>query len=76
MSYQTKVRANNMNKTAKLAFYTSRSRKGDTSILAEKTGYTPRFIDYVKKGERSVNTVLAKEMYYISRRRVKNSQLI
>lgn len=64
-----------LNKTAKLAFYTARERKGDTTRLAEATGFTTRFINYVKTGERSVNDTLANEMYNISRRRIKNSEL-
>ena len=73
MSNQTKVRANYMNKTAKLAFYTARKREGDTTRLAEETGYTTRFVNYVKRGERSVNDTLANAMYNIARRRAKNA---
>ena len=73
MSYQTNTRANYMNRTAKLAFYSARQRQGDTTRLAEETGYTSRFINYVKKGERSVNDTLANAMYNIARRRTKNN---
>ncbi len=75
MSYQTNVRANYMNRTAKLAFYQARSRKGDSTRLAEETGFTTRFVNYVKTGERSVNDTLANAMYNIARRRTKNSEL-
>jgi hypothetical protein len=64
-----------LNKTAKLAFYTARNRQGDTARLAETTGFTTRFVNYVLAGERSVNDTLANAMYSISRRRVKNSEL-
>jgi hypothetical protein len=64
-----------LNKTAKLAFYTARNRQGDTARLAEATGFTTRFVNYVLAGERSVNDTLANAMYSISRRRVKNSEL-
>ena len=64
-----------LNKTAKLAFYTARNRQGDTARLAEATGYTTRFVNYVLAGERSINDTLANAMYSISRRRVKNSEL-
>ena len=64
-----------LNKTAKLAFYTARKRQGDTAKLAENTGLTARFVNYVLAGERSVNDVLANAMYNLSRRRVKNSEL-
>ena len=37
-----------LNRTAKLAFYNARERKDDTNRLAETTGYTTRFINYVK----------------------------
>ena len=64
-----------LNKTAKLAFYTARERQGDTARLAETTGFTTRFINYVKAGERSINDTLANEMYNVARRHVKNSEL-
>ena len=64
-----------LNKTAKLAFYTARKRQGDTPRLAETTGLTSRYINYVKRGERGVNDTLANAMYNISRRRVKNSSV-
>jgi len=73
MSYQTNVRANKMNRTAKLAFYKARQRQGDTTRLSEETGYTTRFINYVKRGERSVNDTLANAMYNLARRRTKNT---
>jgi hypothetical protein len=73
MSYQTNVRANRLNRTAKLAFYNARKRQGDTARLAEETGYTTRFVNYVKRGERSVNDTLANAMYNLSRRRAKNA---
>ena len=66
--------ARKMNKTAKLAFYTARKRKGDTQRLAEATGYTTRFVNYVLSGERNVNDTLANSMYRMSYRRQKNSE--
>ena len=63
-----------LNKTAKLAFYNARKRSGDTAVLAENTGYTTRFVNYVLAGERSINDTLANAMYNMSRRRVKNSE--
>ena len=66
--------ARKMNKTAKLAFYTARKRSGDTQRLAETTGYTTRFVNYVLSGERSVNDILADQMYKMSYRRQKNSE--
>lgn len=75
MSYQTNTRANNLNRTAKLAFYLARERKGDTARLAETTGFTTRYINYVKAGDRKVTDDIANAMYSLSRRRVKNSQL-
>lgn len=62
-----------LNRTAKLAFYNARERKDDTNRLAETTGYTTRFINYVKKGERKVNDTLADAMYKLAQRRAKNS---
>ena len=75
MSYQTKVRANYLNRTAKLAFFRNRQRSGDVQRLAEETGYTERMIYYVIRGERRVNKTVANAMYNISRRRMKNSEL-
>jgi hypothetical protein len=65
----------NLNRTAKLAFYNARERKNDTNQLSEITGYTPRFINYVKKGERKVNDTLANAMYNLAKKRVKNSTI-
>lgn len=64
-----------LNKTAKLSFYTARKRDGDTQRLSENTGLSTRFVNYVKNGERTINNELANEMYNISRRRMKNSEL-
>ena len=75
MSFQTNVRANYLNRTAKLAFYKARSRKGDITRLAEETGYTSRFIYYILNGERRINQTIANAMYNLTRRRVKNSEL-
>jgi transcriptional regulator with XRE-family HTH domain len=65
--------ATRMNKTEKLAFYTARKRKGDTQRLAEASGYTTRFVNYVLRGERNVNDTLANKMYRISYRRQTNN---
>ena len=74
MSFQTKVRANYLNRTAKLAFFKARRRSGDVSRLAEETGYTTRFVYYTLSGERRVNQPLANAMYNIARRRVKSTE--
>ena len=75
MSFQTNVRANYLNRTAKLAFYKARSRKGDVSRLSEETGFTARFIYYILRGERRINQTIANAMYNLTRRRIKNSEL-
>lgn len=75
MSYQTNVRANKLNRTAKLAFYNARKRQGDTARLAEETGFTTRFVNYVKRGDRRVNDTIANAMYNLARRRTKTSEL-
>lgn len=64
-----------LNKTAKLAFYTARKRKGDTKLLSERTGLTTRYINYVLKGERGIGKELAKEMYKMTKRRKKNTSI-
>jgi hypothetical protein len=72
MSYQTKVRANYLNRTAKLSFFTHRQRQGDVQRLAEETGYSTRMIYYILSGERKVNDIIANAMYMLTRRRQKN----
>ncbi len=52
MSYQTNTRANNLNRTAKLAFFKARQRKGDVARVAEDSGYTTRMVYYTLSGER------------------------
>ena len=75
MSYQTKVRANYLNRTAKLQFFKNRQRNGDVQRLAEETGYTERMVYYVLRGERRVNTTIANAMYNLTRRRMHNEEL-
>lgn len=75
MSYQTNTRANNLNRTAKLAFFKARQRKGDVARVAEESGYTTRMVYYTLSGERRVNDDIANTMYSLTRRRVKNSEL-
>jgi len=72
MSYQTKVRANYLNRTAKLSFFKNRQRNGDVAKLADKTGYSERMIYYVLAGERRVNQIIANAMYSLTRRRLRN----
>ena len=76
MSYQTKVRANYLNRTAKLSFFRNRQRSGDVTRLSEETGYTTRMIYYVLRGERRVNQTIANAMYNLTRRRMKNEDFI
>ena len=71
MSYQTKVRANKMNRTAKLAFYKARQRQGDTTRLAEETGYSVSHVSNMTSGARKVTTTAANAMYNLTRRRTK-----
>jgi hypothetical protein len=75
MSYQTNTRANNLNRTAKLAFFKARQRKGDVARVAEDSGYTTRMVYYTLSGERRVNDEIANAMYNVTRRRAKNSEL-
>jgi hypothetical protein len=75
MSYQTKVRANYMNRTAKLAFFKARKRTGDTTRLAEETGYSVSHVSNVTSGTRRVNNTIANAMYMLTRRRTRNSEL-
>jgi hypothetical protein len=65
-----------LNRTAKLAFYTARTRKGDATRIAANTIYSASHIINVIAGRRSVAPDMADEMYRLSRRRVKNSKLV
>ena len=76
MSYQTKVRANYLNRTAKLSFFKNRQRNGDVQRLSDETGYTERMIYYVLRGERRVNQTIANAMYNLTRRRMRNEDYI
>ena len=74
MSYQTKVRANYLNRTAKLAFFKARRRQGDVNRISEETGYSSRMVYYTLTGERKVNNTIANAMYTIASRRQKNNE--
>jgi transcriptional regulator with XRE-family HTH domain len=65
-----------LNKTAKMAFYTARKRQGDTTKIAEQSGYSVSHVSNIMAGRRSVNSTVANVMYNISRRRVKTSELV
>ena len=76
MSFQTKVRANYLNRTAKLSFFKNRQRNGDVAKLADTTGYSERMIYYVLAGERRVNQIIANAMYNLTRRRMRNTEFL
>jgi hypothetical protein len=75
MSYQTKVRANYLNRTAKLSFFKHRQRTGDLTRLSDETGYSISHLSNVTNGNRRVNDTIANAMYMVARRRMKNSEL-
>jgi hypothetical protein len=72
MSYQTKVRANYLNRTAKLSFFTHRQKTGDLTRLSEETGYSVSHLSNISNGVRRVNNTVANAMYNLTRRRNKN----
>ena len=74
MSYQTKVRANYLNRTAKLSFFTHRQKTGDLTRLSEETGYSVSHLSNVTSGTRRVNDTIANAMYMLTRRRAKNTE--
>ena len=76
MSFQTKVRANYLNRTAKLSFFKNRQRNGDVAKLADETGYSECMIYYVLAGERRVNQIIANAMYSLTRRRMRNEEFL
>ena len=65
-----------LNRTAKLAFYNARQRKGDTARLAETTGYSTSHVSNIINGNRSLNSEVANAMYNMSRRRLKTIELV
>ena len=65
-----------LNRTAKLAFYNARQRKGDTTRLAEMTGYSVSHVSNIINGRRSVNQDVANAMYNMSRHRMKTIELV
>ena len=71
MSYQTKVRANYLNRTAKLSFFTHRQKTGDLTRLSEETGYSVSHLSNVTNGARRVNDTIANAMYNLTSRRMK-----
>jgi len=75
MSYQTKVRANYLNRTAKLSFFTHRQRMGDLTKLSEETGYSISHLSNIISYRRRVNDTIANAMYNLTRRRTKNTEL-
>ena len=74
MSYQTKVRANYLNRTAKLSFFTHRQKQGDLTRLSDETGYSVSHLSNVVNRRRKVNNTIANAMYMVARRRQKNSE--
>jgi hypothetical protein len=74
MSYQTKVRANYLNRTAKLSFFTHRQKQGDLTRLSEETGYSVSHLSNITSLRRRVTNEIANAMYMLTRRRVKNSE--
>jgi hypothetical protein len=53
----------------KVAFYSTRVRKGDNDKLASVTGYSVPHIINVRAGRRTPPTSLAEAMFKLSRRR-------
>ena len=76
MSYQTNVRANYLNRTAKLAFFKARKRSGDVTRISSETGYTERMVYYILAGERKVNQIVANAMYNLTSRRMKKAEFV
>jgi hypothetical protein len=76
MSYQTKVRANYLNRTAKLSFFTHRQKTGDLTRLSEETGYSVGHLSNVTSGARRVNDTIANAMYNLTSRRMKKAEFV
>ena len=65
-----------LNSPSKHAFYNARKRNGDSKEIAEVTGYSNSHVTNVINGNRKVNKDIADYMYIMSRRRIKNSELV
>ena len=74
MSYQTKVRANYLNRTAKLSFFTHRQKQGDLTRLSEETDYSVSHLSNITNGRRRVNDTIANAMYNLTSRRMKKAE--
>lgn len=74
MSYQTKVRANYLNRTAKLSFFTHRQKTGDVTRIAGETGYSVSHVSNMINGVRKINNTVANALYMLTRRRQKIEQ--
>ena len=74
MSYQTKVRANYLNRTAKLSFFTHRQKTGDVTRIAETTGSSISHVSNMINGVRKINNTVANALYMLTRRRQKTEQ--
>lgn len=74
MSYQTKVRANYLNRTAKLSFFTHRQKTGDVTRIAETTGYSVSHVSNMINGVRKINNTVTNALYMLTRRRQKTEQ--
>ena len=64
-----------LNRTAKLVYFTARKRQGDATRISNTTGYSVAHVSNVLAGRRTVPQTMANEMYNVSRRRMKNSEL-
>lgn len=66
----------NLNKTAKLAFYNSRRRKGDAKTVAGITHTPIHGICKQIVGLTPVSNSVANKLFTLSRRRIKTSELV
>ncbi|MEK6880138.1 MAG: hypothetical protein AABY22_11040 [Nanoarchaeota archaeon] len=64
-----------MNSQAKLSFYVVRQRSGDNERISEATGFSTSQVSNVLAGRRTATTEITNEMFNISRRRLKTSEL-
>jgi plasmid maintenance system antidote protein VapI len=64
-----------LNRTAKMAFWNARKQNGDTSRIAEMTGYSVSHVSNMTNGRRTVTENVANAMYSISSKRKKLSKM-
>ena len=65
----------NLNRTAKLAYFTARKRDGDVKKISEEVGSRTDYVRRMLNGERKINYDVADYAYHMTRNRKRNSEI-